>query len=260
MNTRPQGEKAFHLWTDQLPTTLTPYWPERANERRSAILILPGGGYEGLAPHEGEGYARWFAARGTACFVLNYRLGSQGFHHPAMLEDAARALRLIRYNAKTWDIDPGKIAIIGSSAGGHLTATLLTQFDEGNPKAKDPVDHVSSRPDFGILCYPVITMLEKTHGGSRDNLLGPNPSEELQRKLSAELQVTPQTPPCFIWHTWEDGAVPVENSLNFAAALRRNGVHFDLHIYERGNHGLGLGNGHPWASQCEYWLREQKFF
>jgi dipeptidyl aminopeptidase/acylaminoacyl peptidase len=135
----------------------------------------------------------------------------------------------------------------------------LTHFDAGQADATDLIERQSSRPDLGILCYAVITMSQNTHGGSRQNLLGKDPAPELIQLLSNEKQVTPQTPPCFIWHTWEDTAVKVENSLDFAAALRRAGVPFDLHIYQKGRHGLGLGNGHPWASDCLFWLKEQGF-
>lgn len=256
---KPEQGKTIPLWDAQTPATLTPYWPEKPNAERSTIVVLPGGGYGGHADHEGSAFALWLNQQGITCFVLHYRLGPQGYKHPAMLHDAAKAIRYVRFHAADWNLDAHKIGIIGSSAGGHLTATLLTHFDAGNSQAADPVDRVSSRPDLGILCYPVITLGEFTHQGSKLNLLGENPSAELVEHLSNELQVTPQTPPCFIWHTWEDQAVPVENTLLFAKALRQNGVHFDLHVYEKGAHGLGLGQGHPWASQCLYWLREQKF-
>ena len=151
-------------------------------------------------------------------------------------------------------------------AGGHLAATALTHFDPGNADAADPIERVSSRPDLGVLCYPVISMGQFTHQGSKKNLLGQGPSPDLVRELSNELQVTKETPPCFIWHTFEDTAVPVENSLQFAAALRRAGVPFDLHIYQKGVHGLGLGSHdydpakwHPWTQDCIFWLKAQGF-
>jgi len=212
-----------------------------------------------LSVHEGEGYAKWLAQNGITAFVLKYRLGSDGYRHPAMLQDAARALRTVRANANEWRLDSHRVGIIGSSAGGHLAATLLTHFDEGTPNSADPIERVSSRPDFGILCYAVITMGPQTHAGSKENLLGKNPSPELVDLLSNEKQVTPQTPPCFIWHTWEDQAVHVENSMDFARALREKGVPFDLHVYQKGRHGIGLGNPaspHPWAADCLFWLRE----
>jgi acetyl esterase/lipase len=165
----------------------------------------------------------------------------------------------VRAQAAEWGVDPKRVGIMGSSAGGHLASTLLTHFDAGNPSATDAVDKESSRPDLGILCYPVITMGKYTHQGSKNNLLGKEPSEELVTLLSNELQVTPQTPPTFLFHTVEDNAVPVENSLMFAEALRKNGVPFDLHIYEKGRHGIGLANGHPWTKDCAYWLKQRGF-
>ncbi len=244
--------------------TLTAFLPAPEKATGAAIVICPGGGYGGLAPHEGQGYAEWLADNGIAGIVLKYRLGSHGYRHPIMLNDAARAVRLTRAKAADWKIDPKRVGIMGSSAGGHLASTLLTHFDAGKPSDADPIEQQSSRPDLGILCYAVITMGENTHGGSRANLLGNNPAPELIELLSNEKRVTKDTPPCFIWHTWEDNAVKVENSLDFAAALRRNGVPFDLHIYQKGAHGLGLGGTlggtlHPWAADCLYWLKVQGF-
>jgi len=237
--------------------TLTPYLASvRADGTPApAFLVLPGGGYGGLASHEGQGFAEWFVAHGISAFVLQYRLGSHGYRHPVMLQDAARALRLLRARAGEFAIDPTRIGLIGSSAGGHLAATLLTRFDAGDAVASDPVERFSSRPDVGILCYPVITLTEPfTHRGSRDNLLGAGASEELRLALSAELQVTAATPPTFIWHTVEDPVVPVENAFLFASALRRNGVPFALHVYEPGQHGLGLGQT-EWGPTALRWLR-----
>jgi len=182
-----------------------------------------------------------------------------------MLNDAARAMRLTRSQAAAWKIDTKRVGIMGSSAGGHLASTLLTHSDAGKADATDPVERLSSRPDLGILCYAVISMGPNTHNGSRKNLLGENPPPELVERLSNEKQVTRKTPPCFIWHTWEDSAVKVENSLDFAAALRKNNVPFDLHIYQNGGHGMGLGGGraggerHPWAADCLFWLKAQGF-
>lgn len=199
--------------------------------------------------------------------MLKYRLGSGGYKHPVMLLDAARALRTVRARAVQWNLDPKRVGIMGSSAGGHLASTLLTHFDAGQPGATDPVDRVSSRPDLGILCYAVITMEDDfTHKGSRANLLGPDPAPELVKLLSNEQQVTQETPPCFLWHTVEDAAVPVENSLQFAAALRKAGVPFALHAYQKGGHGLGLGTRewnpeqrHPWTRDLVFWLAAQGF-
>ena len=244
---------------------LTAFLPAPEKATGAAIVICPGGGYGGLAPHEGQGYAEWLADNGIAGIVLKYRLGSHGYRHPAMLNDAARAVRLTRTKAVDWKIDPKRVGIMGSSAGGHLASTLLTHFDAGRPGDPDAIERESSRPDLGILCYAVITMGDNTHGGSRANLLGDKPAPELIALLSNEKQVTKNTPPCFVWHTWEDGAVKVENSLDFAAALRSNGIPFDLHVYQKGAHGIGLGGGraggvlHPWASDCLYWLKVQGF-
>ena len=220
-------------------------------------MILPGGGYGGLSSQEGEGFAGVFQLQGFKAFVLNYRLGSDGYRHPVMLADAARALRIVRSRAASDGFDPNKIVIIGSSAGGHLAATLLTKWDEGNPGSPDPVERMSSRPDLGILCYPVITMGTATHGGSRENLLGADPSEALCAELSAEKHVTPQTPPCFVWHTWEDPAVPVENPLLFVTALRKAGVPFECHIYQDGGHGLGMKDDVTWHGDCLRWLEKR---
>jgi acetyl esterase/lipase len=229
------------------------------------MVICPGGGYAGLAPHEGAGYAEWLAENGIAGLVLKYRLASHGYHHPAMINDASRAMRLARSKAEQWHVDPKRIGIMGSSAGGHLASTLLTHFDAGKPDDPDPIERFSSRPDLGVLCYGVITMGPNTHGGSRKNLIGENPPQELVDLLSNEKQVTKDTPPTFLFHTWEDKAVKVENSIEFAKALREAGVPFDLHVYQKGAHGMGLGGGraggphHPWVADCLYWLQLQGF-
>lgn len=243
--------------------TLIRYAPAEGRANGATMLILPGGSYAMLADHEGRGYAEWFAARGVTAYVLNYRLGSAGYRYPVMLHDAARALRTLRIRARAEGLDPGRIGIIGSSAGGHLASTLLTRFDAGQPDATDPIERESSRPDVGILCYPVISTGEFTHAESKHNLLGDNPPAELVHLLSNETQVTAATPPCFLWHTVGDDAVPVENSLQFAAALRRAGVPFELHLYEKGSHGVGLpwsGNNAPaWDEACLAWLKTRRF-
>lgn len=222
-----------------------------------AALIFPGGGYGMLSAQEGEGFAGVFQLQGFKAYVLNYRLGSAGHRHPAMLEDAARAMRLVRSRAKMDSFDPQKIVVIGSSAGGHLAATLLTKWDHGNPSHPDPIERESSRPDLGVLCYPVITMQEQTHGGSRTNLLGENPDQALLDELSAELHVNAETPPCFVWHTWEDPAVPVANALLFLNALHKANVPFESHIYQDGGHGLGMKDGHPWPNDLFRWLKKR---
>ncbi len=265
------AQETLPLWPEGAPgalgkddkdiPTITIYPANPANASGAAMVILPGGGYGGLAGHEGKGYADWFVTNGIASFVIKYRLGSHGYRHPAMLNDAARAVRLVRARAADWKIDPKRVGVIGSSAGGHLASTVATHFDAGKPDAADPVERQSSRPDLAILCYPVITMGPNTHGGSKNNLLGKEPDPELVKLLSNEAQVTKDTPPCFIWHTWEDKAVKVENSLEFAAALQRAGVPFDLHVYQKGAHGMGLGKNqsHPWAADCAFWLKAQGF-
>ena len=274
---RTGGEGVFRLWLHDAPgalgkedkdtPTLTTYFPEKSKATGASVVICPGGGYTGLAPHEGENYALWLNEQGIAGIVLKYRLSSNGYHHPVMFQDGSRAVRYVRARAKEWDLDPNHIGIMGSSAGGHLASCVLTRSDEGNLNASDPVERESSRPDLGILCYPVISMLpEIGHAGCRNNLLGNDPPQELVELNSSELQVTSETPTCFIWHTFEDGGVKVENSMEFAAALRRNGVPFELHIYEKGAHGLGLGSHEydpdsflPWTEECSRWLKEQGF-
>lgn len=263
------------LWSDGAPgalgtssndiPTLTAYLPDPTNATGAAMVICPGGGYVWLAPHEGNDYALWLNQHGIACFVLKYRLGKYGYRHPAMLHDAARAVRWVRAHADEFKVDSHRVGIMGSSAGGHLASTLLTHFDIGDTNASDPIDRQSSRPDLGILCYAVISMGPYTHQGSHDNLIGTNPPPELVESLSNELQVKTNTPPCFLWTTFEDTTVPMENTMMFAEALRKNHVPFDLHVYQKGHHGIGLKDKppfehpHPWAADCLFWLKEQKF-
>src|SRR5688572_2274910 len=188
------AQTSIPLWTNDAPgalgkeekdiPTITPYLTDSANEKSPAMVIFPGGGYGGLAPHEGKGYADWLVTNGISCFVVKYRLGSHGYRHPVMLQDATRAVRLVRARAEEWKIDPKRVGIIGSSAGGHLVSTLATHFDSGDEAATDSVERQSSRPDLAILCYPVITMGSNTHAGSRRNLLGTNPEPSLVKFLS----------------------------------------------------------------------------
>jgi acetyl esterase/lipase len=269
-----QMQTAIPLWPEGAPgalgsstndiPTITPYLPA-SDATGAAMVICPGGGYQGLAPHEGNDYALWLNQHGVTCFVLKYRLGSHGYHYPAEFLDVERAIRWTRAHATDYKIDQDRVGIMGSSAGGHLASMALTHFDFGNTNSDDSIERESSRPDLGILCYPVITMGEFTHEGSKTNLLGPKPSRALVKKLSSELQVKTNTPPCFIWCTYQDKTVPMENTLMFAAALRKNHVPFDLHIYENGHHGLGLADKppfahpHPWAGDCLYWLKQHEF-
>jgi acetyl esterase/lipase len=226
----------------------------------TAVIVCPGGGYGHLAmDYEGIDVAKWFNTFGVAGFVLKYRHSASGHKHPIPMQDGQRAIRMLRSRAAEWGIDPNRIGVLGFSAGGHLASTLATHFDSGDPRASDPIDRASSRPDFTILCYPVITMMEDyTHAGARDNLLGTAPDKAMLQQLSNELQVTPQTPPTFLFHTSEDTAVPPENSIAFYAAMRVAGVSGELHIYEAGRHGVGLAKDVPgtntWPERCREWM------
>lgn len=239
--------------------SLTIYLPQ-SNGAKSGVVVCPGGGYAMLAvDHEGKQIADWLNARGVAAFVLRYRLGPK-YHHPVELGDAQRALRFVRSHATDYGVAADKIGIWGFSAGGHLASTAGTHFDAGNPGAADPVDRASARPDFMVLCYPVISFTTAyTHRGSLRNLLGENPDPQLAASLSNETQVTAQTPPAFLFHTTTDSGVPPENSVLFYLALRKAGVPAELHIYEQGPHGVGLALFDPilsaWSRQLEPWMR-----
>jgi acetyl esterase/lipase len=243
--------------------TLTPFLPPKEKMTGAVVIVCPGGGYTHLADHEGRPVAEWLNTLGVTAFVLKYRLGPR-YHHPAPLQDAARAIRVVRSRAAEWGLDPQRIGILGFSAGGHVASTAGTHFDSGNPNAADLIDRESSRPNLMILIYPVITMREKGHAGSRLNLLGATPSPELVALLSNDEQITKDTPPAFLVHTMTDAAVPVENSLQFVAALRKAGVPFEFHLYERGPHGFGLGEKDPilatWPARCADWLKLHGFW
>lgn len=263
-------EKPRILWPDGAPGAVgqeardvpkyTVYLPEKDQATGAAVVVCPGGGYGALAKdHEGLQVARWLNSLGVAAVVLEYRLAPR-YRHPAPLQDAQRALRTVRANAATWGIDPKRVGILGFSAGGHLASTAATQFDAGQSEAKDPIDRQSCRPDFAILAYPVISLNQKyTHVGSRNNLLGKDAPPELIKSLSNETRVTPQTPPTFLVHTMEDTAVPPQNSIAFYLALCDAKVPAELHVYEKGRHGLGLGAKSPgfsdWPTRCAEWLR-----
>ena len=241
--------------------TLTPY-PAKDPDG-SSVLVFPGGGYGNLAKHEGEPVAQWLATLGITAFVVHYRLGPR-YRHPAMLQDAAYAVRTVRAMSREWKLDPARIGVLGFSAGGHLAATISTQFDDGDPFSSDPIAKVSSRPDVSVLCYPVITLSgPSAHAGSRTRLLGEKAPAELIDQMSAEKRVTAKTPPAFIFHTADDAGVPVENAMMYASALRANGVPFELHVYERGRHGVGLATDDPilrtWTDRCAAWLGTRKF-
>ncbi|MEP6912989.1 MAG: alpha/beta hydrolase [bacterium] len=242
--------------------TLTPYLPPKDKMTGAAIIICPGGGYAHLADHEGRPVAEWLNTLGVTAFVLKYRLGPR-YHHPAPMQDAARAIRIVRARAAEWGLDPQRIGILGFSAGGHLASTAGTHFDSGKPGAPDAIERVGSKPNLMILIYPVITMRDMTHAGSKKNLLGDHPAPQLVALLSNDEQVTKETPPTFLVHTMNDSAVPVENSLLFVSALRKAGVPFEFHLYERGPHGFGLGGKDPilttWPDRCADWLKIHGF-
>lgn len=246
--------------------TLTPFWPEAGKATGAAFIVCPGGGYRSLAAHEGEPFAKWLAAQGIAAFVLKYRLTVDGYKVPTILLDAARAMRVVRSHAAEWGIDPQRIGMLGSSAGGHLTATLMTQFDAGKADASDVVERVSSRPDVAVLCYAFI-LFDLPDADREERFLGPGGTAEQKRLLSPRLNVRQDTPPCFVWQTVEDDKVVAANALGIAVALREKGIPFDLHLYEKGRHGIGLGIGskddpaklHPWTKDCAFWLKQQGF-
>lgn len=257
----PAGEVPLAKATGEPDTpTLTPY---PADDPTGAIFIVcPGGGYGGLAPHEGKPIAEWLNSVGVTSFVLRYR-HAPDYGHPAPLMDIQRAIRTVRAHSEEWGLDPERVGILGFSAGGHLVTTAATHFDAGDDDAKDPIDRWSSRPDVVVPVYPVVSMTDVGHAGSRRNLLGKDPDPQLVEYLSNEKQVTSQTPPTFLVHSVDDKAVPVENSLLFASALREAGVPFEMHIYESGPHGFGLGKNDPalssWPRRCADWLRRHKF-
>jgi acetyl esterase/lipase len=261
----PNGAPGAKGDKDADKPTLTICLPKPELANGAAVVICPGGGYVGLAvDHEGRQVAEWLNSFGVAGFILEYRHHGRGYQHPAPLQDAQRAIRTVRARADEFKIDPKRIGILGFSAGGHLASTAGTHFDRGDPSAADPIDRVSSRPDFMVLCYAVIAFDEPyTHRGSQNNLLGKNPPPELVRSLSNEKQVTKDTPPTFLFTTDEDRGVPAENSVYFYLALRKAGVPAELHIFRPGRHGLGLAPQTPgtseWPKCCENWLRSQGF-
>lgn len=241
-------------------------YPAPANiANGTAVVICPGGGYWGLAfQHEGAQVAEWFNSFGITAFVLKYRLPDDAImidKKIGPLQDAQEAVRIVRRNAKEWNINPNKIGIMGFSAGGHLAATLSTHFDD---KVYEHKDNTSVRPDFSILIYPVISMDESiTHMGSRESLLGKNPSPETVKYFSNELNVNEKTPPAFLVCSFDDDAVPVQNSVDYFLALKKYNLNSELHIYEKGGHGYGLGKSNGtesnWPEACKNWLKAKGF-
>ncbi|HEU0121274.1 MAG TPA: alpha/beta hydrolase [Bryobacteraceae bacterium] len=262
---------AFPLWSGGAPgaqgkedkdtPALTPWIAKNPNGK--AIVVCPGGGYGALAvDHEGRQIAQWLNSQGISAFVLRYRLGPK-YRHPAMIHDVQRAIRTVRARAAEFGVNPAKLGVMGFSAGGHLSATAATHFDAGQGASEDPIERVSSRPDFAVLAYPVITFTEEAyvHKGSRRNLLGENPDPKLVENLSNEKAVTRETPPTFLFHTDADSGVPPENSVLFYLALRKHGIPAELHIYEKGPHGVGLAWSDlvlsSWPARLADWLRNR---
>jgi acetyl esterase/lipase len=265
----PAQHKVELLWSGAAPgaigtqdadkPSLTVYPAPEKSAVQTAVIVFPGGGYGTLAKdHEGDQIARWLNSLGVQAFVLQYRIAPR-YHYPAPILDAQRAIRFVRAHAADYKIAPGRIGVWGFSAGGHLASTVGTHFDAGDAGAADPIDRVGSRPDFMILAYPVISFITPyTHRGSLHNLLGDNPDPKLVSSLSNETQVTAQTPPTFLFHTNEDSGVPAENSVLFYLALRQAGVPAEMHIYERGPHGVGLASTDAvlatWPARLKDWL------
>jgi len=268
-----QDGQSIPLWSGGAPGALgtddsdipaiTVYLPRTVAPNTPAVIVCPGGAYRALASnHEGRQVASYLNSLGVAAFVLRYRLGPR-YHHPIELGDAQRAIRLVRSHQADWRIDPSRVGIMGFSAGGHLAMTASTRFDAGNAGAPDALDRLSSRPDFAVLGYPVISMTEEwTHKGSRTNLLGDNPDPELAKSLSGERAVTRDTPPTFLFQTNEDASVPAENAVFYYLALRKAGIPAEIHVFEKGPHGVGLANDDPalseWSKLLANWLRVRK--
>ena len=246
--------------TAQIPSVMV-YRPSPDKANGAAVLICPGGAYGFLAlSQEGIPSAQWFNSLGVTAFVLKYRHGTR-HPHPQPSDDATRAIRLIRQQAVTFGLNPDKIGFVGFSAGGHLASTIGTHFDSGQSQATDALNRLPSRPDFMILIYPVVSMKKGiTHDGSRNNLLGKTPQLEIVNHLSNETQVSPQTPITFLVHSSDDRTVPVENSLLLYKALKKTGISTEMHVFEKGDHGYGLGNPQEsdWTTLCENWLRRHQ--
>lgn len=275
---QPAEKTILPLWEDTLPMalgaedkdspTLTVYPVSGDDATECGIVVCPGGGYGHLAmEHEGYQIAEWFNGIGVSAFVLKYRLPSDGYRHPVPLMDAQRAVCLVRYNAKKWNIDPAKIGIIGFSAGGHLASSVGTHIEKPVVLQEDQNDEInaaSCRPDFMVLVYPVISMQDEiTHRGSKENLLGNDPEPALVELMSNEKQVTSETPPTFLVHANDDEVVLPENSIRFYQACRKQKVPVEMHIYLKGGHGFGIrpgaGPACEWPYQCRKWMQQMNF-
>ncbi|OGS22086.1 MAG: esterase [Elusimicrobia bacterium RIFOXYA2_FULL_39_19] len=235
----------------------------KTKKHSSLVIVFPGGGYNHRAEHEGSPVARWLNKNGISAAVCHYQVSPN--RHPVPLNDAKRAIRIARYMAKRWNINPNRIGALGFSAGGHLVSTLGTLCNKKTDTASsDNIDKFSCRPDALVLCYPVISFTKPyRHKGSINNLLGEHPSKKLLQFLSSEKQVTKSTPPTFLWHTADDPGVSVKNSRAFADALHKNNVVYELHVYKTGKHGLGMAQGvkdvENWTKSCILWLKRQGF-
>lgn len=257
-----------HVRNIQDPT-ITVYLPDKEKATGAAVVICPGGGYWILAiKHEGHDIAKWFNEIGVAGIVVKNRLPTSENitdNSEVAMTDAQRAVRMVRYNAAEWGIDSAKIGIMGFSAGGHLASTVGTHYDLGMADSPDPIQKISCRPDFMILMYPVITMSEDfMHEGSMKNLLGENPTEEQMIRFSNEKQVTGDTPPTILIHANDDKGVPVANSIVFYEALQVHGVPAELHIFNSGGHGFGLGrkdgtSHNMWPDNVSAWMKDMVF-
>ncbi len=256
------------LWIENVQEpSLEIYLPTKQNATGKAVVICPGGGYQGLAyDWEGTDFAKFLNSKGIAAFVLKYRLPKSKSiisGHKAPLQDAQRAIRLVRFNSEKWNVSRNQIGIMGFSAGGHLASTLGTHYDDYKDSLPDNIDSLSARPDFMILIYPVITMKSiYTHEGSRNNLLGDKPEQELIDFYSNELHVNKNTPPTFIVHSSDDDVVPVMNSILFYQALAKEKIYSEMHIYPEGGHGysLAIGKGHlqTWTDRLSEWIESLK--
>jgi acetyl esterase/lipase len=258
----PKGAPGAVGETDADKPRLTVWLPPADKATGAAVVICPGGGYGVVvSSYEGNDPAAWLNKHGVAGFVLHYRVAPR-YHHPAPMQDVQRAVRTVRARAREWNVDPKRIGVWGFSAGGHLASTAATHFDDGKSDADDPIERVSCRPDFAILCYPVITLEPPyAHLGSRHNLLGKDADAKLVESLCNEREVTARTPPTFLFHTGADTTVPPENSVLFYLALRKAGVAAELHVYEKGPHGVGLGQADPvlasWPDRLADWMKGQ---